>query len=88
MWNSIAGCWTGFLKFLAKHCPWIYNVIYAVQTVAGAMWVTLRYWRITYHPERQTFTERFEYAEGETQAEARLGPYPELPVQVAPRYRG
>ena len=46
----------------------------AVFTVAQGMWVTMRYWLITYRPERKTFTEHFEY--------------PELPVPVAARYRG
>jgi NADH-quinone oxidoreductase subunit I len=38
------------------------------------MWVTLRYWLITYRADRGTFTEQFEY--------------PEKPVPVAARYRG
>lgn len=53
---------------------WFSNIAAAVVTVAGAMWVTLRYALRTYRPGRKTFTEHFEY--------------PELPVSVAPRYRG
>ncbi len=43
-------------------------------TLIHGMWVTLRYWLKTYDSERKTFTEHFEY--------------PELPLAVAPRYRG
>jgi NADH-quinone oxidoreductase subunit I len=53
---------------------WLTDTYTAVTTVAKGMWVTLRYWLITYDPDRKTFTEKFEY--------------PELPVPVAPRYRG
>ena len=53
---------------------WFRNVWVAVSTVAHGLWVTLRYWLITYKPLRGTFTERFEY--------------PEKPVPVATRYRG
>ena len=53
---------------------WLRNIVDAVWTVCQGMWVTLRYWLITYQPERKTFTEHFEY--------------PELPLAVAPRYRG
>jgi len=53
---------------------WLRDVWDAVFTVAQGMWITLRYWIITYRPQRKTFTEHFEY--------------PELPVPVAPRYRG
>jgi len=53
---------------------WLRNIWDAVHTVAYGMWVTMRYWLITYRPERKTFTEHFEY--------------PELPVSVAARYRG
>ncbi len=53
---------------------WFGNIWQAVATVAHALWVTLRYWGRTYHPGRKTFTEHFEY--------------PELPLEVAPRYRG
>lgn len=53
---------------------WFRNVRNAVLTVTGGLWVTMRYWLVTYDPKRKTFTERFEY--------------PELPVPVAPRYRG
>ncbi len=54
--------------------PWLGNVVEAVYTVAHGMWVTFRTSIKTYRPERKTFTEHFEY--------------PELPVPVAPRYRG
>ena len=53
---------------------WFRDIWDAIYTVAYGMWVTLRYWMITYRPERKTFTEHFEY--------------PELPVPVAARYRG
>jgi NADH-quinone oxidoreductase subunit I len=53
---------------------WFRNVFDAVFTVLQGMSVTLRYWMLTYKPERRTFTEHFEY--------------PELPVPVAARYRG
>ena len=53
---------------------WMGNIISAVATVAAALWVTIRYWFRTYHPSRKTFTEHFEY--------------PELPVKIAPRFRG
>jgi NADH-quinone oxidoreductase subunit I len=53
---------------------WVRNIWVAVLTVAGAMWVTLRYWFRTYDPQRKTFTEHFQY--------------PELPVPISSRYRG
>jgi len=53
---------------------WLGNIVQAVATVGQALWVTVRYWGSTYHPNRKTFTEHFEY--------------PELPLQVASRYRG
>jgi len=53
---------------------WIGNIVSAVVTVAKAMWVTIRYWIITYKVDRRTFTELYEY--------------PELPVKTASRYRG
>ena len=53
---------------------WLRNIWDAVFTVIQGMWVTMRYWLITYRPERKTFTEHFEY--------------PELPVAVSARYRG
>ena len=53
---------------------WFRNIVRAVITVADAMRVTLRYWLRTYDPQRKTFTEHYEY--------------PELPLTVAPRYRG
>jgi hypothetical protein len=51
---------------------WLRDVWDAVFTVAHGMWITMRYWLITYRPERRTFTEHFEY--------------PELPVPVAARH--
>jgi NADH-quinone oxidoreductase subunit I len=53
---------------------WFRNVYRAVVTVFYALWVCLRYWLVTYNPKRKTFTEHYEY--------------PELPVKVAPRFRG
>lgn len=53
---------------------WFANIASAVITVADSMKVTMRYWLRTYDPDRRTFTEQYEY--------------PELPVPVAPRYRG
>jgi NADH-quinone oxidoreductase subunit I len=53
---------------------WFGNICTAVATVIQALWVTMRYWVITYNPRRRTFTEQYEF--------------PELPVKVAPRYRG
>jgi NADH-quinone oxidoreductase subunit I len=53
---------------------WCRNIVVAVTTVAKSLRVTLRYWIRTYNPDRKTFTEQYEY--------------PELPVEVAPRYRG
>ncbi len=53
---------------------WFRNIFEAIITVANALWVSMRYWVITYNPRRRTYTEHFEY--------------PELPVKVAERYRG
>ncbi len=53
---------------------WLRNIWVAIYTVGQGMWVTLRYWFITYRQDRGAFTQRFEY--------------PELPVPVAARYRG
>lgn len=53
---------------------WFRNIFLAVWTVAEGLFVTLRYWVITYKPGRKAFTQHFEY--------------PELPVPVAARYRG
>jgi len=53
---------------------WWNNLVRAVTTVVQGLLVTLRVWKSTYDPSRKTFTEHFEY--------------PELPAQVAPRYRG
>lgn len=61
-------------KSAVGFAAWLANIAGAVVTVAKAMWVTMRYWLITYDPKRRTFTEQFEY--------------PELPARVSPRYRG
>lgn len=53
---------------------WFLNIYDAVLTVLKALWVSLRYWIRTYDPQRRTFTEHYEF--------------PELPLVVAPRYRG
>ncbi len=53
---------------------WFGNIFTAVATVIQALWVTMRYWVITYDPRRRTFTEQYEF--------------PELPLKVAARYRG
>lgn len=53
---------------------WFYNIGNAVYTVTKGMYVTMRYWLVTYRADRGTFTEKFEY--------------PEKPVPVAARYRG
>jgi NADH-quinone oxidoreductase subunit I len=53
---------------------WFRNIFDAVFTVVHALWISLRYWGRTYDPVRRTFTEHYEF--------------PELPVRVAPRYRG
>jgi NADH-quinone oxidoreductase subunit I len=53
---------------------WLSNIYEAVITVAKALWVSIRYWIRTYYPLRRTFTEHYEY--------------PELPLVVAPRFRG
>ena len=42
---------------------WLRNIWLAIYTVGHGMYVTLRYWLITYKPDRGTFTERFEYPE-------------------------
>jgi len=49
-------------------------MVSAVSTVLHALWVGLRYWIRTYYPLRRTFTEKYEF--------------PELPLVVAPRFRG
>lgn len=67
MWQWLSGVAKGLGN-------WIANIFRAVSTVAQALWVTVRYWFITYDPHRKTFTEHYEY--------------PELPAQVASRYRG
>lgn len=53
---------------------WLRNIYDAVVTVLHALWVSLLYWMRTYNPKRRTFTEHYEF--------------PELPLKVAPRYRG
>ncbi len=53
---------------------WLGNVFEAVKTVIAALWVSIRYWFRTYDPQRRTFTEHYEY--------------PELPLKMAPRFRG
>ncbi len=53
---------------------WLRNIYEAVITVTEALWVSIRYWIRTYYPMRRTFTEHYEY--------------PELPLVVAPRFRG
>jgi NADH-quinone oxidoreductase subunit I len=53
---------------------WLRNIYEAVITVVEALWVSLRYWIRTYYPTRRTFTEHYEY--------------PELPLVMAPRFRG
>jgi NADH-quinone oxidoreductase subunit I len=53
---------------------WFYNVYQAVVTIAHAMWVGLRYWLVSYNPDRGTFTDKYEY--------------PELPAKIDPRFRG
>ncbi|MBC8876943.1 MAG: NADH-quinone oxidoreductase subunit I [Planctomycetes bacterium] len=53
---------------------WLRNIGLAVYTVAKGMWVTVRYWMVTYRKGRGTYTNRYEY--------------PEKPVPVAARYRG
>jgi NADH-quinone oxidoreductase subunit I len=53
---------------------WFRNIWDTGATLADALWVTVRSWVKTYHPDRRTFTEHYEY--------------PELPVPVANRFRG
>jgi NADH-quinone oxidoreductase subunit I len=53
---------------------WFRNVYSAVATVVVALKVSMLYWLRTYDPKRKTFTEHYEY--------------PELPVEVFPRFRG
>ena len=57
-----------------SHARLVWEHFAAVATVIQALWVTMRYWIITYNPRRRTFTEQYEF--------------PELPLKVAPRYRG
>jgi NADH-quinone oxidoreductase subunit I len=61
--NVVVGFWV-----------WLSNIWLAVVTVAQALWVTIRYWVITYNPKRGVFTEMYEY--------------PELPVRMSGRFRG
>ena len=53
---------------------WFGNIVDAVYTTVAAMWVTIRYWGVSYLDKRRTFTEQFEY--------------PELPLIVEKRFRG
>ena len=53
---------------------WLWNIVEAAVTVADALRVTMRCWLRTYHPDRKTYTEHYEY--------------PELPAVVSSRYRG
>ncbi len=53
---------------------WLRNVAGAVYSVGKTLFVTLRTWLATYHPQRRTFTHRYEY--------------PELPAVLADRFRG
>jgi len=53
---------------------WLRNILEAVITVTKALCVSIRYWIRTCDPVRRTFTEHYEY--------------PELPLKVAPRFRG
>ena len=50
---------------------WFRNILVAITTVAHGMYVTLRYWLVTYREGRGAFTQKFEY--------------PERPVPVAAR---
>jgi NADH-quinone oxidoreductase subunit I len=59
---------------VSDFAQWLGNIVNAVWTVGQALRVTLRYWMVTYRRDRKTFVEQFEY--------------PELPVPIAPRYRG
>jgi NADH-quinone oxidoreductase subunit I len=63
-----------FRNAASGFCGWLANIYLAVVTVAQALWVTIRYWVITYDPQRRTFTEHYEY--------------PELPIRVSNRFRG
>lgn len=53
---------------------WFGDIVRTVFTVLDALKVTIRSWMRTYDRDRGTFTEQYEY--------------PELPLKVAPRYRG
>ncbi|MBN2295491.1 MAG: 4Fe-4S binding protein [Pirellulales bacterium] len=53
---------------------WLRNIVNAVFSTAAALFVTIRYWVITYGERRRTFTEQFEY--------------PELPLELPQRSRG
>jgi NADH-quinone oxidoreductase subunit I len=53
---------------------WLHNIRVTIATVAQGLWVTMRYWLVTYRRDRGTFTGQFEY--------------PEKPLAVAARYRG
>lgn len=66
--------WHWFAAVWGGWSDWLRNIAQVVATVLQALWVTVRYWWKTYQPGRRTFTEHYEY--------------PELPLVVAPRYRG
>lgn len=53
---------------------WFRNIWVTVTTIGRGMIVTFRYWMLTYRSDRKTFTDQYLY--------------PEMPVQVAARYRG
>ena len=53
---------------------WFRNIVDAVRTTVAAMWVTMRYWVVSYLEKHRTFTEQYEY--------------PELPLVVERRFRG
>ena len=53
---------------------WFRNIYIAVATVSHALWVGSSLLDSYLRPERRTFTEKYEF--------------PELPVAVAPRFRG
>jgi NADH-quinone oxidoreductase subunit I len=53
---------------------WLHDLVSGISTVFQTLWVGLRYWLRTYHPQRGTYTQQYEY--------------PELPAVIAPRFRG
>lgn len=62
------------LLWFVEMRKWFRDIWVALYTVAHGLFVTLRYWLLTYKRDRGAFTQRFEY--------------PEKPVPVAARYRG